>query len=48
MHKSNPFPWLPFWPQTDSGGASDEALKILAAILLLTFIFELLWYLLPA
>lgn len=47
MHKTNPFPWLPFWPETDSGDASEEALKILAAILVLAFMFEILWFCLP-
>ena len=48
MRKSNPFPWLPFWPETDSGDAGDEALKILAAIVFLTVIFEALWFCLPS
>ena len=47
MRKSNPFPWLPFWPETRSGAASDEALKIVAAIVFLTVIFETLWFCLP-
>lgn len=44
---TNPFPWLPFWPETHSAGAGDEALKILAAIVILTVIFETLWFCLP-
>jgi hypothetical protein len=44
---TNPFPWLPFWPETHSHDASDEALKIVAAILVLTAIFEALWFCLP-
>jgi hypothetical protein len=46
-NSTNPFPWLPFWPKTQSDGASDEALKILAAIIILTVIFETLWFCLP-
>jgi hypothetical protein len=44
---TNPFPWLPFWPKTQSDNASDEALKILAAIIILTVIFVTLWFCLP-
>ncbi|HVB79268.1 MAG TPA: hypothetical protein VNE82_04875 [Candidatus Binataceae bacterium] len=48
INQTNPFPWLPFWPQTDSGDPSDERLKILAAIVILTVIFETLWFCLPS
>ncbi len=47
MRKTNPFPWLPFWPETYSDGPGDEALKILAAVVVLTVIFETLWFCLP-
>lgn len=48
MRKTNPFPWLPFWPEIDSAKPGDEALKILAAIVILTVIFEALWFCLPS
>ena len=48
INQTNPFPWLPFWPETHSDHAGDEALKILAAVIILTVIFETLWFCLPA
>jgi hypothetical protein len=48
MRKTNPFPWLPFWPETYSHDAGDEALKILAAIVVLTVMFEVLCFCLPS
>ncbi len=47
VNPANPFPWLPFWPETYGGDTGDEALKIVAAILALTAIFEALWFCLP-
>lgn len=47
VQKTNPFPWLPFWPPGEAGKPDDEVLKIIAGILFLIAIFEALWFFLP-
>jgi len=47
MRKINPFPWWPFWPAVERGDPVNEALRIVAAILVFIAVFAALRLLLP-
>jgi len=46
MRKINPFPWLPFWPAVERGDPVNEALRIVAAVVVFIAVFAALRFLL--